>query len=447
MARLVRATAALLVLLSVGAALRLGPSRPAQPEPPTHVFLVVYDTLRADHLGAYGYERPVSPNLDALARESAVFESVVSLSSWTKPSVTTILTSISPADHGVGYQASRLPEGTPTLARALHAAGFETLGWSANVNVSAEAGLAQGFDAFEEVGSENVRHSTTPEIVGKAIARIDPGRRQLFFLHLIGPHGPYVPSDEARAKLAHGRDAAVEERMKHEFPAVWYRIDHPGQIDYLRSLYDAEILDEDAAIAPLLAAIRERGLDGRSLFVLTSDHGEAFGEHGTMEHGNTLFHEEIHVPLLIRGPGIAPTRHPTVAGLHDVAPTVLARVGVEPPKTFGGIDLLGADVRQTNGRTIRLREFAESDDDRELLGVIADGKKAIWSPQDESVRFLFEDWHADANDLDRAQAHEDEMRELASRGGADPARALPPSSMEISEETRRKMEALGYAGN
>ena len=273
------------------------------------------------------------------------------------------------------------------------------------------------------------------------IESIDPQRRQFFFLQLIGPHGPYVPSARARAALGIVFDPLVEAKIARDAAHAWYAADDRAQEDYLRSLYDAEILDEDAHLAPLLDAIDARLSADRSLVVFTSDHGEAFGEHGQMEHGNSLFHEELHVPLIIRGVAVEPGRYDRLAGPHDVAPTILRRLGLAAPPSFSGIDLFGPDVPE---RVLRLREFREVADDVELYGVIARGQKAIWSPVDAGVEHLFEDWRRDDFALDRADGSGYELAELRRRGGPDPERALPITLGKLSNDTERALRALGY---
>lgn len=402
------------------------------------VIIIVYDTLRADHLGCYGNPRAVSPNLDRFASEGTLFESAVSLSSWTKPSTTTLLTSLSPSDHEVGYFKSVVPKECIMLSSVFRDAGYETYGFSANVNIDSKFGFDQGFDIFEKLGSENSRTSNTQQIFQKAVDLLDQSKHQFIYLHLIGPHAPYCPPAKTQMKIMKVSNPKVDQRQRQR--GGWFRFDSLEELDYLRGLYDAEILAEDVHFGWFVKELRTRGLYDKTLVVFTSDHGEAFYEHEQMEHGNNLFHEEIHVPLMIRGPGVPSMRRREIVGLHDVAPTILSLIKLPVPESFQGVDLFSSVPAD---RVIRLREFREDYNDKEWYGVIARGMKAVWddSPMNE---FLFCNWRKDAFSQNQAALEHRLFESLKELGITGANASLKRENTELDEKTMQELRSLGY---
>ncbi len=344
-----RAAAAWLALLLAPIALAC-----ERPVSRPHLALVLVDTLRADHLGAYGYTRPTSPRIDALAAGGVVFDHARSPSSWTKPAVASLFTSRLPSEHGVVRFDRPLGDELPTLAAALASAGYRTVGASANpVHVSRETGLARGFDDWTslmlrgpgEAGPP--RSPTAAELNDRLLPALpEAGEGPVFlYVHYIDPHAPYDPPRRHLARFL--RDPAAHRRA----PAATleYSVDlaagrataGPGERERLVDLYDAEIAGVDEAIGRLVDELRRRWGDDL-VVVVTADHGEEFLDHDGWTHGLTLHRECLAVPLVVRDfrePARAVRREDPV-DLLDVPTTLLALAGLPAAPGMRGRDLL-----------------------------------------------------------------------------------------------------------
>jgi arylsulfatase A-like enzyme len=291
------------------------------------VVLILIDTLRADHLPLYGYERRTAPFLSRLAREGVVFDHAWSTSGWTAPATASLFTSLYPQQHGVvrppdpaGRRVNRVPADVQTIAQAMHVAGYRTFAVSDNALVSPRLGFDQGFDVFEaSVGA-------TAERVNKWVRdhRAEMTSTQPYFLyvHYMEPHEPYLPQEPwFRAFSADGLAAAA--RPRHFVAA-----------------YDSEIRALDESLGRLYGTM---GWDEETVVIVTSDHGEEFGDHGGGGHGHSLFSELLHVPLVFHGP---PGRFVTgrvdePVSLVDVLPTLRALLDQPPGPRDEGVSLAG----------------------------------------------------------------------------------------------------------
>jgi arylsulfatase A-like enzyme len=338
------------------------PSRP-------HLVLIVVDTLRADHLGVYGYARPTSPNIDRLAGRGVTFTNAVAPSSWTRPSVASLFTSRAPHEHGAASFDRGLSPDLPTLAELLGRAGYRTLGVSGNfVHVNETTGLSRGFEEFHAAsvrlssregdvlfrvhprGASEVllRAPTGEELNREILARLPgAGEGPLFlYVHYMDPHAGYHPPEPFRsAFLPAGADAGSDATSDYVVELAARPTPPPApELARLRALYDAEVAAADHAVGGLLETLEARGFGEDLVVVLASDHGEEFGEHGGLFHGVTLHRESLAVPLVVydsrrlrRG-----ERREDPVDLLDVAPTLLALAGIEPPEEMRGRPLLGA---------------------------------------------------------------------------------------------------------
>jgi arylsulfatase A-like enzyme len=342
------------------------------PEPrlPPDIVLVVIDTLRADHLGAYGYARSTSPRLDALAAQAVVFEEAISPSSWTRPAVASLFTSRLPSEHGAVSTSSRLADDVPTLAESLGAAGYRSIGVSANFpHVNAATGLTRGFDSFAALRSEaalddpdwlwpepdgasggrRLRAPSADEVNAELLRRL-PKRIEapvFLYVHYMEPHSGYSPPASLRARFL--RDPALDRRSPpassdHVLDLATGALEASyAEIERLVDLYDAEIAAADEAFGRLLDALDARGIGEDAVVVVVSDHGEEFGEHGGFFHGLALHRESIRVPLLIRAPGRrSGERRSETVDLLDVPTTLLALADTAPAAGMRGRDLLDA---------------------------------------------------------------------------------------------------------
>ena len=442
------------------------------PRPP-NLLLISLDTLRADHLGCYGYERPTSPVLDALAARSVRFAAASSHSPKTGPSHMSILTGLLPDAHGVpnlGDEGNRrLSPHVPTLAQLLAEAGWRTGAWHGGGHLSEQLGFAAGFEQFEGPGG----------VLTNVDAALDAMQRWadepwFLFVHTYEIHDPYLPPEPFRGQFIdddyEGRVTYTREGLKsatgndweQQHELFWLRVDRESEDDTARliDLYDAGIAFTDQQVGRLLEGLAQQGLDDETIVVLLSDHGEQFNEHGDYLH-NAVYEELLHVPLIVSvPPALAPSLPPAALSGHaidapvqlvDVLPTVLELLDVERPAHVQGRSLLplmrGQHAGAVDGyanwprahewalksgrfKLIR-REHAGGDATHELFDLEADPRErhdlAVGDPQrvaDLTQRLL-------------------SLREVC-RGYLSSLEA--GQEVVLDEETRRNLEALGYLG-
>ena len=286
--------------------------------------VLLVDTLRADHLGLYGYERPTSPRLDAWAEEAVVFERCIAQSSWTKPATASILTGLNPSEHRVQRETSRLGAELETLAEVFHAGGWRTGAFVANGFVGrSDVGFDQGFEHFVAYDAPEPRLYVRAEhVLDDALAWVEALGDEPFFLfvHLLDPHEPYDPPAPFDARFASAPGDG----------------DPRADID----LYDGEIAYVDRELGRFLDGLRELGRHDETVIAFLSDHGEEFGEHGRQGHSAHLHDEVLAVPLVLRFPAGRDNlprgaRHAELVRQVDLFPTLLATVGLPAPPVAG----------------------------------------------------------------------------------------------------------------
>jgi len=368
-------------LLAGGAALGLQAGReraamkrlPAPRREAVNVLLLVMDTQRADHLSTYGYSRPTSPSIEALAREGIVFRHAMAPSSWTLPSHAGMMTGRRNDEHRAGIQGRPyLDRRYLTLAEALTREGYAAGGFVSNTFwAGRQTRIHRGFIRYEDFYG-NLGDAVSRTSLGRLLAyevaprfgwRDIPGRKRaavinrdfldwqatlggrpfFAFLNYMDVHGPYLPRPPYLGRFR--PHAPVRGATTIELGAVddETKPPPPEQLALWVDRYDEAILELDAAIGALLAQLRERQLLERTLIILTSDHGEAFGEHGMIYHGGSLYPEQIHVPLLLRLPGGSArgTVIDSPVSLIQIPATVMAVTG-RAVKNFPGRSLLDA---------------------------------------------------------------------------------------------------------
>jgi len=391
--------------------------------PPANLLLVTIDTLRADHLHAYGYAID-TPATDALARSGVVIEDATVHAPQTRPSHASLMSGRYPYEHRIRDNFSpRLDPSTPTLATLLQARGYDTAAFVGSVVLTASSGLDRGFAVYDDPFSAASPSATrneerrAEEVVSSALAWLKKERTHPFFawVHLYDPHAPYEPPDRYR-KLYAGR------------------------------LYDGEVAYADAQLGRLLGFLERQGLQGRTLVVVTSDHGEGLGDHGEEEHMMFLYDSTLRVPLLLSWPGVLPAGA-RIGGQFrsvDVLPTVLDLLGLPTPPVSGASR--AAALRE--GRRIPDNDsYAES-----LYGSIhfgyaplralrAEGWKYVRAPRSE-LYDLKADPGEGKNLLDGRGQVAERMRERLRRHDTAVAGAAPVLAPDAG--TMERMAALGY---
>ncbi|MCP4658747.1 MAG: sulfatase-like hydrolase/transferase [bacterium] len=328
-----------------------GPGAAARP----NVFLIVIDTVRADHLSSYGYDRRTSPHIDRLAKEGVLYEDCISASSWTLPAHASLFTGLFPRDHHTTSENWTLDESYDTLAELLREAGYHTGGFSNNVWTNDVSGLKRGFDTFREMWREQADRKrgisfddptddmgaakTNEEIFAWLDGLPDKNRPFFVFINYFEPHLPYRPTRPHDADfLAKGVDQGTIRRLRSFYsPREYgYILDVPWmkvsakEIEILTALYDGEIAYVDSIIDQLVKGLGSRDLLDDTLLVITSDHGEHLGEHHMLGHKLSVYDPLLRVPLILWNPGRIPAgvRITTQVQAHDVFGTILDVTGV-----------------------------------------------------------------------------------------------------------------------
>ncbi len=357
-------------------ALAATPTGQARP----NVLLVVLDTLRADRLGCYGYDRPTSPRLDALAREGVLYERAWSAAPWTLPSHASLFSSLHAVEHGVFDASVRLPEEAETIAEVLFNAGYDTAAFTEAGYVRPELGLAQGFGRFRCALAE------VDETLDGAAAWIEARERPYFaFVHTYKVHTPYDPEGAARELLVRPYDGPLPVNARvDDVPAAHKAHDYPAEdARYLSDLYDAEIRELDVAFGAFMDRLKAAGALDDTLVIITSDHGEEFAEHGQFNHSNSLYEEQLRVPLILLPPepgALDGLRHDVAAMAVDVAPTIAQVADAPVPAGWSGRSLLEARDADEDAPD-RWVLFRPAGSEEMTYALERDGVKLIWYPE------------------------------------------------------------------
>ena len=461
-------------------------ARPAPPEPretaadpsgeeerPKRPNIIMYlvDTLRGDHLGCYGYDRPVSPNIDALAGDSVLFENAVAQAPYTWASVASLMTGLGVPTHRITRLKDSLPGEAITLAEFLGATGYNSTAIITSPALK-QAGVDQGF-----AGIEFMRDVDAPQRIRQWLA--DKSDEQPFFLyvHTGEPHDPYDAPDRFRRSFAGalrqpdltpeqaallrdisskregkpspsatkpGSRAWLDALLVEELEAT------PERVYDMVSLYDAGVAQADERFGLLLEELKKRKLYEDALIIFLSDHGEELYDHGSWAHGKTLYSEVLNIPLIVKLPsstGLKGERRRDVAQHIDVVPTILDYLGIEQPKHLEGISLLPAIfLKQESHRT------------RRVFSYVADGLEAGASVVDFPWKFI---WNSVSGPNEQLFNMETDPREKADLSSEYPLRAkylkamikahalesstaLNPGEAVMDEELLRKLKSMGY---
>ena len=292
--------------------------------PGCNVVLVSLDTVRADHLGAYGYDRDTSPNFDRLAARSLVFDDAISQAAWTLPAHGSMMSGLYPDELGVTHYPAlrRLPDVNPTLAEQFSAAGYATAGFVGGGFVSKHFGFDRGFDSYVSDG-RRFEHNMDETFDWLATVK---QRRFFLFFHGYDAHRPYYSEAEDRIALGLPPDMPHSRRGY----CLGENRDRPADLGRVIDHYDASVRHGDRFLGQLLDKLENLGLTANTVVMVTADHGEEFFEHGNCDHVRFLYNETIRVPHLIHVPGRGPGRvAATVPASVSVAATLLDLTGLK----------------------------------------------------------------------------------------------------------------------
>jgi len=424
------------------------------PHPGSNVLLVTVDTLRADHLHAYGYPRETSPSIDALAERGVLFQTAETPQSATWPALTSLHTSLYPSAHGVVWNGHDMPEGLVTLADLLRSRGYSTSAFLANM----KQGRHPGFDivARSFAGGQSAEDR---ELTEAAVAQLGLERDRPFFLwlHLIGPHASYEPPPPWDTAFTGPRPSDVGGGLE-ELARIREagRQLSPAEVNHVVGLYDGEIGHVDALVGRVLETLRELDLERSTLLAFTADHGEDLHQHHRyFFHSPSMYGSSLHVPLILAFPGVLPegaaTEQP--ASLVDLSPTILGLLGLPVPPSFQGHDLLPGG--QVPGLTEPRALFSETNG--RIYGVQRDGWRLVLNPGGEPPGAPGGVYPIEEVELYDLRQDPDEQENLADRQ-PETVKALAAEiqewrdrthlgeipSQEMDPERLEELRALGY---
>jgi len=340
-----------------------------------NVLWIVWDTVRADRLGVYGYERPTTPFVDQWAKKGRVFEDCISAASWTVPSHASMFTGLLPSEHGAEHESEVLCDDLVTIAELLTDSGYQSFCWTANPHVSGAENATQGFEVeqhpWDAATIERAREiynsklATFPadseqrrrgereknsEWVLKAAGELaqegltqwlgarDKSRPYFAFLNYMEAHRPLIAPREFREKVMTPEQVDASYNSEIDWPTTWsYCFGlaeiEPKDLELLSLSYDASLRELDSLFEQLIGALDAAGELDDTIIVLTADHGEQITEHHMLDHQYSLAQVLVHVPLIVNYPArFAPGRETRPVMSMDLFPTLLELAGVTPPK-------------------------------------------------------------------------------------------------------------------
>jgi len=434
-----------------------------KPRPRNDVVLIVLDAGRADHLGCYGYDRDTSPHIDEFAREATVYLNNKSQAPHTCPSMASMFT-------GGILLESFIPENSIPLTEILKQTGYHTVGIQSNPWMDGKFGMTRGFDTYRNLSpkdsawflhpyhltedvSTNVFYADASEMLKATEEEISNLREPFFlYLHYMDPHYPYIPKDEydvfSKSKTTLEEKARFSKDYSEENGEAKTKEASPKAVD----LYDGEIREVDDSIGKVLRLLKERGLYDKSMIVITADHGEAFGENGIKGHGGMPYETVIQTPLIIKNPyQQVGSKEKILSRNMDIAPTILYGTGFRQRHikeyNFGGRQLQTVNPEESItspssmiSQHMKARFFSVEDGDTglKLLIKYKDGKSDVY------LFNLSKDPHETIN---LANVFPDEVKRLIPflvgyQGKLDTSKLEKP----ISDEQRKRLEAIGYIG-
>lgn len=441
-------------LLALGTPRLARPEWKARPDKRPDLMLFVADTFRADNLAMNGGDPRWTPHMNAWAAEGLGFTNAVATAPWTLPSQASMLTGLYPYQHGATHLSTKLPTNLPTVAERLRASGYRTVAITDGLFLSPQYGVDRGFELFIEHGQEKAFDQTTLASLREVLQR-DDGRPLFLFVQTYNVHTPYVVQPATLAAFPELFNPSVPpEHWEWESLAKRHPVapedmtlaqKHALGVE-LQPMYRGGVHDFDVWFGELLTTLRTVQRDNLVL-ILTSDHGEAFGEHGSLLHGDTVYQEEVHVPLVLRGPGLPAGLRTEPVGLIDLAPTLLELANVATPRDWVGRSLLNATRPAAPFGT-----FATSKENEERpFAVYFESHKVLGATrQGELTTIALEGFDLDSDPGELApETLTPATSPLAKLGAL--IQWLTPRSVaepiEASAEHRARLQAMGYFGD
>ncbi len=430
-----------------------------------NVVFISIDSLRADHLSAYGYQRDTTPTLKTLAAAGVRFDNCSSTTSWTLPAHMSMLTGRSLLGHGVVADDRALTDDVPTLAEQFQAAGYLTKAITSAPYLEEHFGFSRGFDDYDdktvrfESNEESYKSVTAPD-VQKAAAKFleaNSDKKFFLFLHYWDVHYDYTPGEPYASMFDPDYDGEINGENFYFNSAVNKNISD-RDLEHLKALYDGEIRLVDDHIGKLIRTIGLLGIAGKTIFVVTSDHGDEFFEHGRKGHHRTLYEEVLKVPFILYVPGIRPTSR-TVSmetSIIDIMPTLLSITGIEIPRGTEGFDMSSVAYRGE-------AEFERSTHGELYRTASRNVQVSLQAARNKIIQEFFRlrihsyNLALDPAELEPRTTHTGVATALASEmtGWLNNSWTIYSerlahsgvNELKLDEETRERLESLGYTGD
>lgn len=432
-----------------------------------NVIVYLIDTLRADHLGTYGYSEPVSPEIDAFAADAVVFDRAFAQSSWTKTSVASILTGLLPHSHGTFERGDILPPIPSLLPKLLQDAGYRTVAVSASGIITPDRGFDRGFEEFlliEPTGDDLPVFAYSDVVTDRFLHWLsehpESGEPFFAYLHTVDPHEPYGPPDlDGNPPPDRGSELwefrRPDENMVNAFLATQPELSKLDIRDHFLQLYEEDISFNDRQFGRLIEALKGLGIYDSTIIVLLSDHGEEFFDHGHWAHGRTLFSEQLHVPLLLKLPdqNEGGRRVAAIAQHVDLVPTLLEGLDLAVPQEVEGRSLIPL-IRERSRKVIdpASRTVVVSNlrlDGTEIDSILRNNLHLMrWKPDQPDERVELYDLKDDPNERFDLAPHRPAavgfLRTLLKTSILNRTVSYEPEHLRIEGDIEKRLRALGY---
>lgn len=430
-----------------------------------NIFLISIDTLRADHMGCYGYHRDTTPNIDRLARKGVLFQNAFSVSSWTVPSHMSMFTSLLPSNHNLIFYPNpgKISQSIPLLAEILWKKGYFTLGFHGGGYLSSIFGFNRGFHVYQTRGRMFENNLDNCDQWIKKLHK----SRMFGFIHGFNCHLPYQPSKDFNIYF---REYKGDYQVKHIFKREGGNFPKTeDDLKHLIALYDGAIKYTDHLIGEFLRRLHDIGIMEDSIVIITSDHGDELNEHGSYNHAKTLYDEMLRVPLILYSPNFLPEGKivsETVSSSLDIMPTILEILDIPFPHLIDGESLLPLIFSQrANDDKAVFSEtgFHESFKDNQLIGSIPNFNtppllrsirtnkwKLIFDHQDSAIELydLKTDPYEKVNVIDNnKEVVEGIIKKHYQSGFKKSAQELflkDKETVDMNENVKKQLQDLGY---
>ena len=454
--------------------------QPVPSGPTPDIVLLMIDTLRADVMGAHGHTRGVTPTLDGIAADGVVFDRMIAQAPWTQPSIASLFCSRYAGVHKVvNYrQAFRatfrgeekvvvFDDSFETLAESLQARGYATAAFVANPFILREYGFAQGFEHFDSSFAKNTTPGTVVNQAAVAwLGQRDPRQPFFLFLHYMDVHGPYNAAPDFLSPLLDAVEGMPDKHRLSErefdklgylrkLPAVYQsdRKRHFGLYPYREywvARYEAGVRAADHFVGELRARLTEMGLWDQAYVIVTADHGEALCEHGLWEHGWSVHHTDLQVPLILRWPGVLPAgkrvRH--TLRLIDLMPTILDQLRLPSPVGVQGFSLSPYIAGRPPSRPVIAFAEAVKLGPEQKAVYIGNWKLMVTPSTGRRQLYNIADDPLEQNDLSaQAQGRLEQLTRILTEQvslNARIAEGFVPDAAELTPEQRERLKSLGY---